>query len=237
MKNKNIWLKTLLQFEQEKENLKRDCLGENAGFTMIELLVVIVLAGVIAAIAAPGWISFVSQRRANAVNDYIFRSLQEAQSQAKNKKVSYSVSVRVENGVPEVAVYPTKTSDISNYWKSLDRELAIKGNQILLGTNLNGENSATASSSYPPPNNSSSSPSNSPVQKITFDYMGALQTGVSGAPPSVNPPLTIVTAVPAGNSNNPIVSTKRCVQVTTILGSISIGRGQYDATSNPGGCP
>ncbi|HEY9601504.1 MAG TPA: hypothetical protein V6C85_07840, partial [Allocoleopsis sp.] len=154
----------------------------------------------------------------------------------KNKKVSYSVSVRVNNGAAEVAVYPTKISDISNYWKSLDGELAIKRNQILLGTNLTGENAATASSSYPPPSNSPNSPNEPPIQKITFDYMGALQTGVSGAPPSVNPPLTIVTGVPAGNSNNPNPSTKRCVQVTTILGSISIGRGQYDATNNPGGC-
>ncbi|HEY9604838.1 MAG TPA: prepilin-type N-terminal cleavage/methylation domain-containing protein, partial [Allocoleopsis sp.] len=79
MKNTNIWLKTTLHFEQEKETIKRDCSGENAGFTLVELLVVIVLMGVIAAIAAPGWLSFVSQRRANAVNDYIFRSLKEAQ--------------------------------------------------------------------------------------------------------------------------------------------------------------
>ncbi len=209
----------------------------NAGYTLIELLVVITIVGVLAVIAGPGWVSFVNQRRVGAANDVVLRALQEAQTQAKNKKVSYSVSFRTPSGqAPQIAIYPTKKLDATGVsidvdptkptdlnpsaWKSFGQDLGIKPGQVILGTNLNGENTAKTSVVYNP---------TSTTNKITFDYMGALPTGAK-----VDPPLTVVVGIPRGNA--PIASTVRCVQVRTLLGTITTGRGKFDTSRNPQGC-
>src|SRR4028119_1556929 len=98
-------------WRSRRSSLRRSPRHNKAGFTLIEMLVVTLMIGVMFAIAAPGWLGFMQQRRVNSVNDAVVRALQDAQSQAKTKKLSYSVSFKQDNGIPEVAVYQTKIPD------------------------------------------------------------------------------------------------------------------------------
>jgi len=74
------------------------------GYTLIEMITVLVIAGILAAIAAPGWLSFMNSRRANAARDQISQVLRQTQAQALRSKQSQTVSFNV------AVVPPTITS-------------------------------------------------------------------------------------------------------------------------------
>ncbi|MBD1806892.1 prepilin-type N-terminal cleavage/methylation domain-containing protein [Microcoleus sp. FACHB-SPT15] len=202
--------------------------NRQAGFTFIELLVVIIMIGVLSAIAAPGWLGFVQQRRAGAASDAMVRAMQEAQSLAKTRKLSYSVSFRNEGGVPQVAIYPYKNTtgneinpnnldDIS--WKSLGNEqLALKPGQIILRTNLGTANQGTNAINTIP---------NGEVKTITFSFLGTLPTDPT---PVLNPGggaqegLVVEVGAPQG-TDGVIPVTRRCAKILTLLGSLQTKKG------------
>lgn len=57
-----------------------------AGFTMIELLVVITMVGILAAISAPSWISFLTQQRLDRASTSLVGVLRTAQDSAQNRQ-------------------------------------------------------------------------------------------------------------------------------------------------------
>jgi prepilin-type N-terminal cleavage/methylation domain-containing protein len=206
---------------KQGQNLSRRSPPQNkAGYTLIEVLVVVMIITVLAAIAAPSWLSFVNQRRVNAANDFVLRSLQDAQSQAKSKKLSYSVSlIAPSGGSPALAIHPGSSppSITDKRWKSFAQELGIKPKQIWLGTNA----SNVAANLKPVPPNG--------VTAITFDYLGTVQSGNNGL-------VIAVAAAQANNPTTPLPQTNRCVAVTTLLGAMQTGKSQNLLTASPSQC-
>ncbi|MDI9636503.1 prepilin-type N-terminal cleavage/methylation domain-containing protein [Geitlerinema splendidum] len=216
------------------------------GFTLLELLVVIAIAAILAAIAAPGWLSFTNQRRVNVVREEIFRALQDAQREAQRTKRSYSVSFRVTTDansqtVPQIAIHrdaATANALPSQDWKNLGTGLGVQPNQVLMYTNLqlpasadpavSSINKAKARSEIP--NNNFPQPT-LPVT-ITFDEQGIL-------PPQPKTDLKdgflIGVALPSpNNSLIPLNGTQRCVAITTLLASMEIREGaQCNPWQNP----
>lgn len=211
----------LLQLIRSNAKSKQRCLvnrlhyasgytQQDAGFSLLELIAVMVIIGILSAIAAPGWIAFVNRQRVNKANDVVLAALQDAQREAKKKKLSYSVSFTTDSSskIPQIAIHP-KGSLPDNFWGKSE-DLGIKAGQALLGTNLSNVNTAVSSITY------ASSFNSSAPQTITFDYMGILAPKTNNDASDTG--LKVVLAVPQGT--NSASSVKRCVIVDTLIGGM-----------------
>jgi len=112
-----------------------------SGFTLIELIAVVTIAGILSAIAAASFEALQNTRRINAAQGEIFNAIKEAQSRAKKEKISYQVSIRrnptgsgeIQIGVhnakfpsgPNAGQYRTKSpGDVDNWnWRPIASDL------------------------------------------------------------------------------------------------------------------
>ena len=76
------------------------------GFTLVEVLIVIIITGVIASIAAPGWLAFINRQRIRTVRDEMLQIVQSAQSDAQRTNRSYTVAIDSTTGHATLTVGP-----------------------------------------------------------------------------------------------------------------------------------
>ncbi len=203
--------RTLIKKLQQVFPKKQQASCSEAGFSLMELIVVVIMIAVLSAIAAPGWLAFVNRQRVAKVNDGIFVALQQAQREAKRTKRSYSVSFKTDSDQLRVAVYPAGTTNLP--WKPLNESLDIKAGQVILCSNIDTTANKTGSKTC-----DLSSDANK--RTIEFDYQGNLAK-VAGNPPETN--IGVTAAIPQSTGGTqPIEATARCVIVKTLIGSMAI---------------
>ncbi|MGV0025148.1 pilus assembly FimT family protein [Phormidesmis priestleyi] len=113
---------------------KRKSKNSIAGFTLIEMLVVVLMIAVMFAIASPSWIAFINNQRVSTARGQVFEVLRSAQAEAKRTKLSREVCFDNNGNDPRAATvqYPiTPCAPTLNNWRSIGN---LKAGTIRLQT-------------------------------------------------------------------------------------------------------
>lgn len=166
-----------------------------AGFTLLEVLAVVIIIGVLMAIAAPGWVAFMNRQRANSARDQVLQSLRATQAEAKRQRrrrvIEFLNSNDSESGIPEI--------EQNGIVQVLGEGEIVPGNIELEASDSEGND----------------------VSVLAFREDGTLSVEVNdyddlgATPPDL--PVSISIEAPPGSGN------ERCVVIDTILGSMYSG--------------
>lgn len=180
----------------------------DGGFTLLELIVIVLMLGILSAIAAPSWQAFITRQRVRTVNDRVFQSLRLAQSEAKRTKRDVTITFNTNASNPPVdppTVTFTPPLATGGSTQTLNAGGEIKPGTIALSTN-----SSTAGDA------------DLPLNSIIFDYQGNVKKL-----PRTNPAITnarfVVTVAPA--NSKPDSAARQCAIVETIIGGMRTAEG------------
>jgi prepilin-type N-terminal cleavage/methylation domain-containing protein len=105
---------------------------QQAGFTLLEILVIVVIVGILATIAAPSWLQYVANRQVEAAQDEIYQGIQQAQTQAIAQRSTWQFTVREQDEQVAWAIHPQSIAvdDIST-WQAFDPKITVDWDNTL----------------------------------------------------------------------------------------------------------
>ena len=115
----------------------------DGGFTLLEVLIIVLIVGIFASIAAPSWVAFINRQRVRTVNDRVFQSLRLAQSEAKRTKRDITITFDTTFDPPQVKFDPPLATGGSE--QKLNGGGEIKPGTIVLAFNKPDSNPKTSS--------------------------------------------------------------------------------------------
>jgi type II secretory pathway pseudopilin PulG len=185
----------------------------NVGFTITELLAIVLVIGIVSAVSVPAWEMFINNYRIKTSVDRAYWAMVIARSNAKRDKVSWQVSYKTVGNTVQIAIH---RSDIppaqvpAGEWKSLEQDIEINTVE-----NDKGESETTLL----PINEQNEYDKNGVIRRAMFNFQGCPvynstdDCGLSS--------LRAKGRLTLSHPNLP--NGDRCVFISTILGHKRIG--------------
>ena len=198
----------------------------DGGFTLLEVLIVVLIVGIFASIAAPSWVAFINRQRVRTVNDRVLQSLRSAQSEAKRTKRDVTVTFYPSSVDPPRVEIDTNPAETDPLKKEIRKETFSSGGEIKPRTIAISTNAIAYTDGYDVPANSIVFDYKGNVKQLPLDAANNRRFVVSVAP--------FDTSVPSGFGPN--TKGKQCVIVETILGGMRTDEGEFKPATGQG-CP
>jgi prepilin-type N-terminal cleavage/methylation domain-containing protein len=182
-----------------------------AGFTLLEVLVVLIIIGVLFAIAAPSWNALMNRQRINTIREQAVQVIREGQNQARTTRIGRFV-VFDGDGITEparAAIVPQANGAIPPDITKINNWRTLGDGEVKIGTMEFSANSLSS------------------TKQILFDNKGAVDRDWLGASTKTNE-LLVVKIKPKGAA----VATQRCVIVDTLLGAVRLADGTQDGCNS-----
>lgn len=189
--------------------LKSRASAPAAGFTMVELLIIISIIGIFCAIVTPSWLMFINNHRLKVSVDRAYWAMELARSNAKRDKISWQASFKQVGENAQVAVHPAEITPAqvpANQWKNLEDKIQINPDETTL-LKVNENNKATGEKT---------------IRRVMFNFRGCVVYNSTDECGQTN-----LQAKGRLTLFHPdLKNSERCVFVSTILGYKRISQRQ-----------
>ncbi|MEM9772045.1 MAG: type II secretion system protein [Cyanobacteria bacterium P01_D01_bin.73] len=176
--------------------------GLSAGFTLLELLVVMVMVGILAALAGPSWVNFANSQRLGTAQDATLRAFREGQAAARQKKTVWEVCFRDTGTNVEYSVHRSGNGGCENaIWEPL------LGETNALVQISNGNTSLVGGGPY----------------RVQFNNRGWVATGQDGAGSAGND-VNVSERISFAIRDQENLDLHSCVFIDTLLGAVRVER-------------
>ncbi|MEH2351076.1 MAG: type II secretion system protein [Nostoc sp.] len=193
----------------------------NSGFTLPEMLVVVLLIGILSTLGIPNWLAFVETRRLNTAQNQVYLAMRQAQSQATKQKLTWQASFRIQNGIIQWSVHQAEAGQFisdavknnGNLWNNLEPNTRIDEED-----NSKGKKETTLQKH-----------ASQQMWRVLFNYHGCPISEVGNQCTIGGLGQITFYSLNGGKA-------RRCVYVSTILGAMRTGKDHSRANENDKYC-